>query len=266
MVPMPAKPLAYAADFRAAATSASLVALSRARPASDAVELSLCLPAAGEPDRFRRQLGRATLTLAVVGFGAWGMGLAGGIALAVVGHFEIGIAVAFAGFFLGSIVMASAKPLQDRMLNNQAQRRPDAVPALDHGETSVTINVEDPATASKMKIVTDDVGDLYLDGDRRRVVIEGFSHRYLIWGRDVVDARLRRTRLSDFVVITCRVAGGPASLAVALNYYTNETIKLRQQKQLPRPPLVDWLEAALGVTVPDAVTPEGSAAARPPAA
>ena len=254
---VPPQSLPYATDFRTAATSASLNALRRtgSDPADvTASGLSLCLPAAGDADRFRRHFGRTLLALAVVGFGGWALALASVIVAftAVPAPYRIPVAMsAFPWFLAGSAVMAAAKPVQSVMLRRHRASMPYAEPPFARGVAPRVVTVEQPDTVSQMKVVAEDVADLYLDAARGVVVLEGFSHRYVIWGDDVVRASVRRTRLSDFVVLQYRMAGTAVLLEVAVNYSTAETIRKRQAKQLPRPPLVGWVEETLGITVAD---------------
>src|SRR2546425_9098346 len=51
------------------------------------------------------------------------------------------------------------------------------------------VRIEDARTTQKVKVVSEDQGICILDGERRRLLVEGCAYRYLICARDVVELR-----------------------------------------------------------------------------
>jgi hypothetical protein len=249
--------LDYDADFRRAAVQASVDFLPNCGVAADDVDLtrcgaSLCLAAGGDPQWFRRHCRRLMLSVLVFGVGT----IVAGFAVATVvsprldGRWRFAAVGAGAALVVGgNAVMVSAKRVESGALVQYRRSTRAAKPTFAPAFAPIVVTVEDPGTVQKIKTVTEDVAELFVDASRRVVVIEGFSHRYVIWAADVVAARIRRTASVDFVVVTFRVGHGEQLLEMAIAYGTAGILLQRMLGLLRRPPLADLLQREAGITV-----------------
>ncbi|SPE54271.1 hypothetical protein SBV1_180013 [Verrucomicrobia bacterium] len=75
------------------------------------------------------------------------------------------------------------------------------------GRATRPVGIEDARTIRKIKLVIEDRGVCVFDPEQHRLLIEGFSYRYVIYARDVflVEAAFRYA--SSGALIRCRMAG-----------------------------------------------------------
>ena len=80
----------------------------------------------------------------------------------------------------------------------------------------IVASIENIETANRLKLADEDAAAVYPDPARRLVVLEGYSHRYVIRGEDVVDCTLNRRLNVQGVHISFRVCSGPVVLKLRL--------------------------------------------------
>ena len=240
-------------DFRNEATQISLAAIaargvSPERGDLSTVGISLCVPAPGDAARFRKSMGRRMLLLTILGVGGVAFG---GIAAFAEKHGMTGahgdqisplLAVGLAASVGGIALMVSAVAVQRRAILRHLQSNSASRPAFAGPEKPIVVSVENPETFERIKLVTEDVAALYPDASRRLIVMEGFSHRYVIRGDDVVFAYPRSAQSSHGVVIAFRVAGSDRMLSLILVYNSAGMELKRQTIGMSRPKLADILE------------------------
>ena len=238
-------------DFRDAPVAASELAVAdaaRANPslASDPLRagMSLCLRAPGDGQSVRRRLKWDVLARAVLGLG----GLVGGAVLGVMhenhrdvfgfkvsGGVWLAVAVCCS---LGGIFMliSAAGAARRKVRRHVAQRiRLDGRPPI--------VELEETRTFSKMKAVTEDLGVVLMYPEQRCVVIEGVTHRYLIYAEDVVEVRPVPGPTTAGLGIHYLAAGEP--LDITLTYQTVWMELKRQTIGARRNPMLEQIAATL---------------------
>jgi hypothetical protein len=244
-------------DFREAAVEVSRRVLAARRVSDvDRADLSklgasLCISAPGDPAKFRRKLGVRLIVLTVLGFGG---ALAGWLIMKFSGSGNESVAepmrpmtwVGVAATLCGMISLLSALGVQRRAivrhLNQNALLR-GAAPARD----AIIVSVEDPLTFQNLKLVADDVAEMSIDAARRLAVIEGFSHRYVIRGEDVIDCYSAQGPSESGVEIVYRI--GEVRLSLVLIYNSLFIAFRRKLHLLRRNPIATKLEEGLGIRV-----------------
>jgi hypothetical protein len=177
-------------DFRseAAALSAELLKQHRIRPdVADlaSVDLSLCVPAAGDPVAKRKHVSLLILITLIIPFVLLGLGLLGmfladraPIRLPVNPRFVLagGIVLGCLGF----IGILSAVAIQGAILRGQLQMTGTDTVRFQPTVMLANIGVENPATRTTVKLLIEDRGNLFCDASRRLIVIEGMFYRYVV--------------------------------------------------------------------------------------
>ena len=170
--------------------------LAAANPAAaddpTAAGLSLCVRAPGDGEAVRRRERVSVIFRLVVGFaGLLAGAVCGKVSTAAKdGSPPLGLgenawlAVGGVGSVGGILLMLQAPHAQRR----RARRHIDRRLRLD-GLKPPVVEVEETATFSTMKAVSEDVGLLLLYPPQRCVVVEGLTHRYVIYADDVLWAR-----------------------------------------------------------------------------
>jgi len=216
-------------DFRETAVKASAALLSGSVRALNLADLnrSLCLVA--EPNAAARVKSEGRFELKLIGcaavllvggalIGALGEGsgdksalhpVPGNLAVETVGWtlFSIGLAA-----FLGALIAGST--VRKRMLMGRLCRRPGALFGAETKERTMLLRVEDARTFQFMKSAPEDIGVCLFDEPRRRLLIEGISHRYVICGADVTKLALLSSGRTTTIQVDYRV--GNEELALAL--------------------------------------------------
>jgi hypothetical protein len=70
-----------------------------------------------------------------------------------------------------------------------------------------SVGLEDGESHQKLKVVIEDEGVCLLDSEKRRLLIEGCSHRYVIYGKDVRSIEPVWGYAKSGVLLECTVAG-----------------------------------------------------------
>lgn len=134
-----------------------------------------------------------------------------------------------------------------RRLRNQAQLRR----LMPFEQLTGVVSVEDPATASRVKVLDDDIAAMFADPARRLILLEGFSHRYVIRAEDVVEYYPRVFVAVPSVVVAFRVGGSDRMLQLKLAQVVLTAD--RDESGRPWSPLPDTLQRTFGV--PMGITP-----------
>ena len=211
-------------DFRDAAVAAServLAELARAQPAvmrdPFAAGMSLCLRVPGEGDDVRRQVKRrVVLCLILGGLGVLlGAGFAklseSGRSRGVLGMSEHAV-LAVAGLCSGTGFVLMIHGV--RYGRRRARRAIAARLDIQSGTQAIDVEVEDASTYTVMKAVTEDLGVLLMYPAQQCVVIEGVTHRYLIYAADVTQLREVPGPYTTAVGIAYLAAGEPLDVTL----------------------------------------------------
>jgi hypothetical protein len=78
----------------------------------------------------------------------------------------------------------------------------------------VNVGVENGATHKKIKMLIEDEGVCLLDAPRQRILIEGCSHRYVIYARDIYSLEPISGYAMSGARLKCRMAGEDFDLAL----------------------------------------------------
>lgn len=184
-------------DFREQAvfvSEAALRELAASNPAAGEptqAGVSLCVRAPGDGQAVRRREKVSVILRLIFGFG----GVAAGAILAAATSEKRGppplglsrgrwLAVAMVCSLGGIGIMLDSAGAQRRRTRRHISSRLK----LD-GLKPPVVEVEETATYSKMKAVSEDVGLLLTYPETRCVVIEGLTHRYVIYANDVLLVR-----------------------------------------------------------------------------
>ena len=206
-------------DFRDEAVVTSLAAISSRGQSigSDlaAIGISVCVPAPANPAAFRRVLAALELIVAALAVGGLAAGIVAVPVLGVRGIISsqkiegipLYLWIAAASVAVGAAVTLGAVLIRNfvflRWLRAQAPLRP----SMPLNPPAGVVSVENPATASTLKVIGEDVAAMFTDPVRRLVVFEGFSHRYVIRAEDIVGYYPKRFISVPSVVIAFRVGG-----------------------------------------------------------
>jgi hypothetical protein len=247
-------------DFRAEAAAASLDALAARRilPAADDLTgggMSLCVPAPVDSAGVRRAIAVRLILIIIFGVGGIAAGALAGyasehgmIAKRPDGSTQPYVWGLMALSPIGMALMVSALRVQRRCVLRHLRSRGVEPPAWSQ-VAPLIVEIEDPQTAQKLKLVVDDVAELYQDPGRRRVALEGISYRYVIRGEDVIDCHERKVNGKARLVLTYRIAGGDGTLAL-LFAYNNASLELKRQTLgWKRAPLAQALEETLRIEI-----------------
>ena len=107
--------------------------------------------------------------------------------------------------------------------------------------------MEDPKTFQNLKLVADDVAEMSIDAAGGLAIIEGFSHRYVVRGEDVVDCYPAQGPSESGVVIVYRIA--EVRLSLVLVYNSLFIAFSRKLHLLGRNPIATKLEEGLRIRV-----------------
>jgi hypothetical protein len=222
------------ADFRDSAAAASREALARLRCSDPlAAGISLCVEAEGDGREALRRLRRLN----------W-VRLIGGLILALVGagimyaaevrkvrwlnEKEEWLIPAAASGLLGFVAILSGPFLQRRFVDRHIRDRLAESDIGDTGLPPAAAEVEDSRTFQQPKMLTEDLGRVIFDPERRRLVIEGIAYRYVIYANDVIQMRTVRSPGSLGLHILYAAAGVPLGLTLShdsvLSYVRRATI------------------------------------------
>jgi hypothetical protein len=216
----------YGTDFRgpvAAASAALFDKLAnkdpslRRDPAHAGV--SLCLPAEGDGEAARRRYKVVIILRLILGFAGIGLSLAvlrltdktsGPLRGYVTQNQALAIATACS---LGGIfILISSGAAQRRFVMRRVGPRLGREFA---GTRLPVFEIEDTTTfPTKMKAVTEDMGVLLLHPQRRCVIVEGLTHRYIIHAADVIQMRDIFGPNSVGLGILYRAAGVPLDITL----------------------------------------------------
>jgi hypothetical protein len=242
-------------DFREEAVAACRAAIAGHERDLASAGASLCVPAPGNPVRIRRVLAMVEL---LVGFTALAGLLAGFIVIPLLGaagllrwHQVNGVPVfvwaAVATALIGLVTMRMAVSIRNvvflRWLRSQTAIRRFMPPGPPVG----VVSIEDPATASRLKVVMEDLAAIFPDPERQLVLLEGFSHRYAIRAEDLLEYYSRVFFIVPGVVIAFRVGGSDQVLRLKLA----QVIPTGKRDKSGRPwsPLPDTLQNTFGVAM-----------------
>jgi hypothetical protein len=152
--------------------------------------------------------------------------LATGATLFVVGG------IGFAGILVGGNV------LRKRSMIRTLCRRPGALFGAEAKGETMVLRMEDAHTFHQLKSTPQDIGVCLFDADRRRLLVEGICHRYVICGSDVTKLTLLDAGTTTALQLNYRI--GNDELALALT-----TTGLGRQA-LVHSPLLMWLAPRSG--------------------
>jgi hypothetical protein len=105
------------------------------------------------------------------------------------------------------------------------------------------VSVEDGLTFSRIKVMPDDMGLIWIYPETRCLRIEGMSHRYQVHARDVVSISTRRAPGMVATAINYRV--GDVELAMVVSETQNNMIEILAQTIGLRPRLFKRISRGL---------------------
>lgn len=253
--------VSYSGDFRSAAVAASEAALEGAGVVSVVDDLtvagfSVCVPARHDREGVRARLRRDLMIHQVVVMACLGLtwlSVFGGMFLVANGSPRVGAAMVVGGLFGGLLSMVVIGPMNIPTFLTRRRLRQVAVPkpSLAVSEPVWMVCIENPESRSKMKLVGEDRALLYCDGARRLLVMEGISHRYVIRAADVVGLRVSYHLLSQFVIVSYRVAESQTVLQLTLvrpGFFSE--LKRQWTLNMTKPAMVGILERTFGMRFP----------------
>jgi hypothetical protein len=255
-------PLSYAAvDFRDEAARVSAQLLREHHLPVDLIDLasvdvSLCLPAPGDPVAKRKQISRLFLInilipLVLLAIGGSCLFLAtnfpGRLPLNANVFFSLGIGFGVAGVFGMLTLMA----VQNAIVRKKLREMDTLAIAFEPTDTLKNVGIENPATRTSIKLLIEDRANLFCDSARRLFIMEGLFYRYVIHAQDVVSCTLERTRAYPFLILQYRVADTDVRLTLAISYVTaTAELKRKATLSLTKHPLAAVLERTLGFSIP----------------
>lgn len=245
-------------DFRSEAVQVSkqILAAKRIRldePDLTKAQMSVCVPAAGDPQALRRTVIVRLLLLLVLGF-------SGLIAGAVIAKFVVKLddagskqispmlIVAVCCTICGIASMCSAVWVQKQTVRRYLERVGAIRPTLSPAEL-IFVSIEDAQSYQKPKLVPEDVAALHLDSERRMISAEGFSHRYVVCAQDVLAAKLANTRGSQGVRLDIAIGGTDTVLSLVIEYSSLKMNLKRTLLPASRTRLASVFEKTMGITV-----------------
>jgi hypothetical protein len=225
-----AMPDRHGGDFRDRASAASAFMIGRWPDSGldgiEGVDASLCYPAEANARVPLKRLSRLEAILAYVMVGCWlsasasrfiggGYRQSGDVASADLAHF-VGVSL----FILGSadllFLCIGYRWFQRlRLLRHFARRAGSLLLRDQPGTSRDVVRLEDAMTFHVSKITPEDWGICLFDKPRRRLLIEGVSHRYVIRGQDVTELRPAHAGASTSAYVRWRV--GAEELSIVLN-------------------------------------------------
>ena len=123
-------------------------------------------------------------------------------------------------------------------------------PYMSFDPVPIVASIENIETANRLKLADEDAAAVYPDPARRLVVLEGYSHRYVIRCEDVVDCTLNRRLNVQGVHISFRVCSGPVVLKLRLVQVSVSYALSRQaRRDQPQSPLPGLLENTLAIAI-----------------
>ena len=193
--------------------------------------VSLCVRAPGDGQAVRRREKVGVILRLIFGFG----GLLAGAVLASLSSEKRGppplglgkgvVLGAGVACSLGGIgLMLDTPGSQRRRTRRHISRRL----RLD-GLRPPVVEVEETATFSKMKAVSEDVGLLLTYPETRCVVIEGLTHRYVIYAADVLQARPVQGSTTTGLGIQYLVGGGRRAMLDVTLHRQSLWVELKKQ-------------------------------------
>ena len=249
-------------DFRADAASMSVAALKARRIKPDSEDLtiaglSLCVPAPISSKGVRRTIAICLLFITVFGFGLL---LIGGMAkFAKEGVFPDPVNAFYArherlllsSIGVGVLLLTSAMWVEKLCVKFHLKSRGVKAPPWAIPTATTILNIEDPNTAHRMKMVCDDVARMFQDPARKLVVFEGISCRYVLRSEDIVQLYQREINKKLRIVVVYRVAGTDQTLSLLLAFNSAALERKRQMSGWKRAPLSDELETTLAMKIDD---------------
>jgi hypothetical protein len=203
--------LEYSGDFRALAVVASAAGCAASRSDLFDQRDSLCLITEQDPWAI------STIRTETVWLGVGGTILLGaGFLVLPAAYLMDSGTVAVVGIVL--ILVATGMAVVEtifrrRVMRGVVRRRIGCVPA-----GAACVNVEDGLTYSQYKVMSDDIGLLWTDRERRCAVIEGLRYRYVISAKDVFEIRRRGIPGFWSTQITYRVGSSHLVLVFVENH------------------------------------------------
>jgi hypothetical protein len=247
-------------EFRTEAASVSSQVLHQHRLPDDpsdltATGLSLCIPAIGDPEAKRKRLTNLLLLNAVIPLALTGIGLLTAIdslqlsrylpvdhRILLIGGIALGV--------LGYMGIITASNRQNAMVRRDLRAMNADTAPFQPTEKPAEIGIEDPATQTKIKVLTEDRAILFCDASRRLIVIEGLFYRYVIRAEDVVGCVIGRIRPYPIIFLEYRIGGTETLLKLSLSYVTLG-VELKRQLAMGagKPVLALMLERTFGFAV-----------------
>jgi hypothetical protein len=248
-------------DFRDDAARLSTRLLHQRRLPADPADLasfdvSLCLPAPGDPVARRKQVSRKVLInilipLVFFGAGAFTFGLNEILSRLLSINTTVLSAVGISCGLLGFVGMLSLRPVQSTIVRSVLREMNTFYVPFKPTDALVNIAIENPVSRKKIKLLAEDRANLFCDANRRLIVIEGIFYRYLVHGQDVISCMLERKPPYPFLIIQYRVANTETTLNRAISYVALDAGLKREalssRKELP---LVAVVERTFGFSVP----------------
>lgn len=213
------------ADFRDPAVAAGLAILGdRPVPPLATADASLCLPASEDGPRQLRHASWAYIGwMAIPLVGMFGS-LGGGLGLATIAKgggpdtplSNAFLAAGMIGFFAAAIVglvygSRGLRSWRDYLIR-RVGGRPGTPIGMPDEPPSAALALENGETFHKMKLLGDDFAIVFFDRERRRLVIEGLTHRYVIRAEDVSQVWPVAASAAAAVRVDWRAGDEPLSL------------------------------------------------------
>ncbi len=109
---------------------------------------------------------------------------------------SIGLAISLVSRWVKSLIMKPYLRLRSNSLLSAFKDLPLA-----------NVGIENWETRERIKMIPEDEGICVLDAERRRLLIEGCSYRYIVYARDVYSLTPASGYAMSGVRMTCRMAG-----------------------------------------------------------
>jgi hypothetical protein len=250
-------------DFRDQSVHASDLALREVAASNPAAAneptlagVSLCVRAPGDGQAVRRREKVGVILRLIFGFG----GVLAGAVLASMSSEKRGppplglgkgrwLAVGMVCSVGGIALMLDTPGSQRRRTRRHISSRL----RLD-GLKPPVVEVEDTATYSKMKAVSEDVGLLLMYPESRCVVIEGLTHRYVIYANDVLQVRPVQGATTTGLGIQYLVGGGRRAVLDITLHRQSLWVELKKQTiGSQRDAVMDQVAGLLGPQAPRVV-------------
>ena len=217
-------------DFRESAVKISTALLSGSARVLNPADLnrSLCLRADSNPAAKLRSAARIELKLIV----AAAVLMVGGAMIAAVSEAPrneaqrmsakanpVMVVVGGTMFGIGLtgfvVALVAGTALRKQTLMRTLCRRTGAVFGPEAQGATMVARIENAQTFHLMKSAPEDIGVCLFDQPRRRLLIEGISHRYVICGSDVTKLALLNSAQTTTLHLNYRVGDGELTLALS---------------------------------------------------